>query len=61
MKQIAFLVAIVFLAACTSKPAADKNPNIKTTLTKTELQDKIKGWLHWQVIGCTSPNFDSTE
>ncbi|HPE74822.1 MAG TPA: ADP-ribosylglycohydrolase family protein [Draconibacterium sp.] len=53
MKHLSYLIAIVFMAACTSKPAADKNPNIKTTLTKTELQDKIKGGWAGQVIGCT--------
>ena len=53
MKKLTFLLAIALIVACTSKPAGDKNPNLKTSLTKAELQDKIKGGWAGQVIGCT--------
>ncbi len=53
MKQLAILMVIVLTAACTTKPAGDKEPALKTSLTKTELQDKIKGGWAGQVIGCT--------
>ena len=53
MKNLTLIFVIFFIAACTSKPLADKNPNIKTNLTKAELQDKIKGGWAGQVIGCT--------
>jgi hypothetical protein len=53
MKQLTFFISVILMAACTSKPATDKNPNLKTSLTKTELQDKIKGGWAGQVIGCT--------
>ena len=53
MKKLTFLFAIALLVACSPKPAGDKNPNLKTSLTKAELQDKIKGGWAGQVIGCT--------
>ena len=53
MKQFTLLLIIVLMVACNSKPTSDNNPKFKTTLTKTELQDKIKGGWAGQVIGCT--------
>ncbi|MDX1285168.1 MAG: ADP-ribosylglycohydrolase family protein [Draconibacterium sp.] len=57
MKNLAILIAIVILAACApkqSEKASDvSSSEIKTTLTKNELKDKIKGGWAGQVIGCT--------
>lgn len=57
MKNLAIFFAVVVFAACTSqKPkevSSTKSPELKTTLTKTELKDKIKGGWAGQVIGCT--------
>ena len=53
MKKLTFLIAIVLISACTSKPAKEKTEVQKITLTKAELQDKIKGGWAGQVIGCT--------
>lgn len=57
MKITTTIVFILMLAACTSQKtkevAATKSPELKTTLTKTELHDKIKGGWAGQVIGCT--------
>ena len=53
MKKLTFLMAIALLVACSPKSTGDKNPNLKTSLTKAELQDKIKGGWAGQVIGCT--------
>jgi hypothetical protein len=57
MKNLFILFAIVVLAACSSqKPkevSSTKSPDLKTTLTKAELKDKIKGGWAGQVIGCT--------
>lgn len=50
MKKLTFLLAILIFVSCTPK---NQNPALKTTLTKTELQDKIKGGWAGQVIGCT--------
>jgi len=55
MKKLTLLFAIIFMISCSPKKSSDgtKNPNLKTTLTKSELQDKIKGGWAGQVIGCT--------
>jgi ADP-ribosylglycohydrolase len=57
MKHFIFSMTILLMVACTSKPAGEQvdvtKPVLKTTLTKTELQDKIKGGWAGQVIGCT--------
>ncbi len=56
MKNLTFLFAILFMIACSGKKSNDKaseKANFKTTLTKAELQDKIKGGWAGQVIGCT--------
>ncbi|MCK3684511.1 ADP-ribosylglycohydrolase family protein [Maribellus sp. YY47] len=51
MKNLTFLVLILVLASCTSQNSS--KTQLKTTLTKAELQDKIKGGWAGQVIGCT--------
>jgi hypothetical protein len=57
MKKLTFLIAIVLLVSCTSKKSGEQvnteNAGIKTSITKAELQDKIKGGWAGQVIGCT--------
>lgn len=55
MKILTYLFAIFLMFACTSKKSGKQadNASIKTTLTKAELQDKIKGGWAGQVIGCT--------
>jgi len=53
MKQITFILSIFLMVSCTTKPVGEKNQQLKTSLTKTELQDKIKGGWAGQVIGCT--------
>ena len=53
MKQIIFMILVAIMAACSTKPTNEKNHSLKTSLTKTELQDKIKGGWAGQVIGCT--------
>jgi hypothetical protein len=53
MKKLTTLIAVISLVACTSKPAVEKTQNLNTSLTKAELQDKIKGGWAGQVIGCT--------
>ncbi len=51
MKTLTLLIAASFMWTISLR-AAEK-PKLKTTLTKTELQDKIKGGWAGQVIGCT--------
>lgn len=53
MKQTVLLMAIFLMVACTSKTTSEKALNLRTSLTKSELQDKIKGGWAGQVIGCT--------
>ena len=54
MKKLTFLFAVILFAACIPQKAEiTKSPELKTTLTKTELKDKIKGGWAGQVIGCT--------
>jgi hypothetical protein len=56
MKTIFSLMLIIALLACNSeKPeqTAPSDATLRTALTKTELQDKIKGGWAGQVIGCT--------
>ena len=57
MKNLSILLAILIIAACSPKKSGEsptsKNNVVKTTLTKTELHDKIKGGWAGQVIGCT--------
>jgi len=55
MKNLTILLATLFLIACSPKKSSNetKNPELKTTLTKAELQDKIRGGWAGQVIGCT--------
>ena len=57
MKKILVFFIAIFLFSCTSKQTdktADKTLLAeKVTLSKTELQDKIKGGWAGQVIGCT--------
>lgn len=57
MKNFTFLVVFLVLAACTSEQSNNKTKSysteIRTTITKSELQDKIKGGWAGQVIGCT--------
>ncbi len=55
MKNLAFLFVILLIIACAPKKSSDSSitSKLKTTLTKTELQDKIKGGWAGQVIGCT--------
>ena len=54
MKKLTILFAIVIFAACISpKTETANSPDLKTTLTKAELKDKIKGGWAGQIIGCT--------
>lgn len=57
MKIVTILLAVFIIVSCTPKNAADsvssKTLEFKTTLTKMELTDKIKGGWAGQVIGCT--------
>jgi len=54
MKNLILFLAILSLVGCTQKTSdSSKTLNLKTTLTKAELQDKIKGGWAGQVIGCT--------
>lgn len=56
MKTIASLLLIIALLACNSERpegAASSDEMLKTTITKAELKDKIKGGWVGQVIGCT--------
>jgi hypothetical protein len=57
MKNLILLFAIVIFAACTSQKPKEvlstNSPELKTTLTKAELKDKVKGGWAGQVIGCT--------
>lgn len=49
MKNLFLIFLTVLLGACTGT----NSTGLKTTLTKAELQDKIKGGWAGQVIGCT--------
>ena len=55
MKNLTVLVTMMLFVACAPQKNADTVPakEIKTAITKTELQDKIKGGWAGQVIGCT--------
>ena len=57
MKQLIYFVIFFLLVSCSNQPGREQTstakPEIKTTLTKAELQDKIKGGWAGQVIGCT--------
>ncbi len=53
IKLLAVLFSIILIASCTSKPTVEKQQTLKNSLTKSELQDKIKGGWAGQVIGCT--------
>ena len=57
MKNLIVLFVFLAFMACTSQEpkevASAKSPELKTTLTKAELTDKIKGGWAGQVIGCT--------
>ena len=57
MKTITFLMTLIVLVSCSQKKSVDSpvsgKTEIKANLTKTELQDKIKGGWAGQVIGCT--------
>jgi hypothetical protein len=57
MKNLIFLLHILMMAACSSQPELNKKTyqkaEIQTGISKTELQDKIKGGWAGQVIGCT--------
>ena len=50
MKSIAVAILLAVLISCNTNTGTDKNLK---TLTKSELQDKIKGGWAGQVIGCT--------
>jgi len=52
MKSLIFLLAILILFSCAPKNT-NQNSTLKTSITKAELQDKIKGGWAGQVIGCT--------
>ena len=52
MKNLTILLAILIMVSCTPKNT-NQNSALKTTLSKSELQDKIKGGWAGQVIGCT--------
>ncbi len=52
MKNLIFLVVILFIASCSSQRSTDSD-KLKTMITKAELKDKIKGGWAGQVIGCT--------
>jgi hypothetical protein len=57
MKKLTILFIIALFAACSPKPGSQEKsadfPTLKTTLSKAELKDKIKGGWAGQVIGCT--------
>jgi hypothetical protein len=54
MKKLILLIAVLFFFGCTQKSSVPSgNEKLKTTVTKAELQDKIKGGWAGQVIGCT--------
>jgi hypothetical protein len=55
MRNVIFLMVFLVLVSCASRntPDSDSAKEIKTSLTKSELQDKIKGGWAGQVIGCT--------
>ena len=57
MKKITYLMAMLLFIACTKEsPKQTKRyqkAEIQTTISKTDLQDKIKGGWAGQVIGCT--------
>ena len=57
MKILTIFFAVLVFVSCVSKNSTEsvsqKSPEFKTTLTKSELQDKIKGGWAGQVIGCT--------
>ena len=55
MKQLIYSLPFLILVACTPQQKSDaaSEKEIKTTLSKTELQDKIRGGWAGQVIGCT--------
>lgn len=57
MKNLTIIVIVFILVACASKQSdnakSETLPELKTTLTKAELTDKIKGGWAGQVIGCT--------
>ncbi len=54
MKKLSFLLFAIFLFSHCSHKKNNKLPlDFKTTLSKTELSDKIKGGWAGQVIGCT--------
>ncbi len=55
MKALFYLMIIFLMVACSSSSKKDSETSsvLKTTLTKAELQDKIKGGWAGQVIGCT--------
>ena len=57
MKIITILLAVLVMISCSPKSATDSNlsekSELKTTLTKAEIKDKIKGGWAGQVIGCT--------
>ena len=51
MKYLPVLLLLAIIVACSSQKNTDEG--LKTELSKTELQDKIKGGWAGQVIGCT--------
>ncbi len=51
MKYLPALFLLAIIVACSSQKNADES--LKTELSKTELNDKIKGGWAGQVIGCT--------
>ncbi|MCY1722755.1 ADP-ribosylglycohydrolase family protein [Prolixibacteraceae bacterium Z1-6] len=57
MKNLVISLVFAILAACSPKQISETNPanstEFKITLTKSELQDKIKGGWAGQVIGCS--------
>ena len=55
MKSLALFILVFLVIACTAQKSNESSNTVKlkTTLTKTELQDKIKGGWAGQVIGCT--------
>ncbi len=57
MKIVIIFLSILAIVSCTQKNSTDsvsqKSSDFKTTFTKAELTDKIKGGWAGQVIGCT--------
>jgi len=54
MSKLTFIVLLAILfSACNNKTKTSTQTEINTTISKTELQDKIKGGWAGQVIGCT--------